>query len=104
MHLSDQTLGEFAVRTLTGLVVLVVAAILVTDYRGFLTSYARGCWRFYQRPSYRRLFLWTSRSRAYYGDEARVRRTLRLVAVPGLVIGVLILSLEFVSLATGHVS
>ena len=83
---------------------LVVAAILVTDYRGFLTSYARGCWRFYQRPSYRRLFLWTSRSRAYYGDEARVRRTLRLVAVPGLVIGVLILSLEFVSLATGHVS
>ena len=57
MHLSDQTLGEFAVLTLTGLVVLVVERqSSVTDYRSFLTTYARGCWRFYQRPSYRRLF------------------------------------------------
>jgi hypothetical protein len=104
MHLSDQSPGEFAALTLTSLAVLVAAAILVTDYRGVLTSYARRCWRFYQRPSYRRLFLWTSRSRAYYADEARVRRTLRLAAVPGLVMGVLILLFEFVSLATGHVS
>jgi hypothetical protein len=104
MQPSDQALGEFAVLTLTGLAVLVVAAILVTDYRGSLTSYARSCWRFYQRPSYRRLFLWTSRSRAYHADEARVRRTLRLVAVSGLVMGVLILSFEFGSLVTGHVT
>ena len=103
MQPSDQTLGEFAGLTLTGLAVLVVAAILVTDYRGSLTSYARSCWRFYQRAWYRRLFLWTSRSRAYYADGARVRRTLWLVAVFGLAMGVLILSIEFVSLVTGHV-
>ena len=103
MQPSDQTLGEFAGLTLTGLAVLVVAAILVTDYRGSLASYARSCRRFYQRPWYRRLFLWTSRSRAYYADEARVRRTLWLVAVFWLAMGVLILSIEFVSLVTGHV-
>lgn len=103
MQASDQTLGEFAVLTLAGLAVLVVAAILVLDYRGSLTSYAHSCWRFYQRPSYRRLFLWTSRSRAYYADEARVRRTLRLVAAGGLVMGVLILVVEFGALVTGHV-
>ena len=103
MQASDQTLGEFAVLTLTGLAVLVAAAILVADYRGSLTSYAHSCWWFYQRPWYRRLFLPTSRSRAYYADEARVRRTLRLVAVLGLVMGVFDLSIEFVSLVTGHV-
>jgi hypothetical protein len=104
MQPSDQTLGEFAVLTLTGLAVLVVAAILVADYRGSLTGYAHSCWRFYQRPLYRRLFLWTSRSRAYSADEARLRRTLRLVAVLGLAMGVLILSIEFGALVTGHVS
>lgn len=103
MQLSDQTLGEFAVLTLTGLAVLVAVAILVTDYRGSLTSYAHSCWRFYQRPLYRRLFLWISRSLAYSADETRVRRTLRLVAVLGLAMGVLILSFEFGSLVTGHV-
>ncbi len=76
---------------------------MVTDHRGSLTSYARACWRFYQRPSYRRLFLWTSRSRARCADEARARRTVRLMAVFWLVAGVLILSLEFGSLVTGHV-
>jgi hypothetical protein len=47
---SDQTLAEFAALTFTGVAVSVAAAILVTDYRGFLTSYARGCRRFYQCP------------------------------------------------------
>ena len=103
MQLSDQTLVEFAVLTLTGIVVSAVAALLVTDYRGSLTSYAHRYWRFYQRPWYQRLFLWTSSSRARYADEARVRRTLRLAAVPGLAMGVFILSIEFSALVTGHV-
>jgi hypothetical protein len=102
MQPSGQPPAEFAVLTLTGLAVSVAAAILVTDYRGFLTSYARACWRFYQRPWYRRLFLWTSRSRAYYSDEARVQRTLRFVAVAGLVMGILLLSIEFAVLVTGQ--
>jgi hypothetical protein len=100
MRPSGQPPAELAVLTLTGLAVSVAAAILVTDYRGFLTSYARACWRFYQRPWYRRLFLRTSRSRAYYSDEARVQRTLRLVAVAGLAMGVLLLSIEFGVLVT----
>jgi hypothetical protein len=104
MQPSGQTLAEFAVVTLTGLAVSVVATILVTDYRGSLTSYAHSCWRFYQRPWYRRLFLWTSQSRAYYAHEARLRRTLRLVAFSGLAMGVLILSIEFGVLVTGHVT
>ena len=103
MQPAGQTLGEFAVLTLTGLAVLVVGVILVTDYRGSLTRYARSCWRFYQRPWYRRLFLWTSRSRAYCASEARVRRTVRLLAVSWLATGVLIVSFELGSLVTGHV-
>jgi hypothetical protein len=103
MQLSDQTLAEFAVLTLTGIAVSVVAAILVTDYRGSLSSYARGCWRFYQRRWYQRLFVWTFRARAYYADEARIRRTLRLVAASGLAMGVFIISIEFGVLVTGHV-
>ena len=102
MQSSGQPPAEFAVLTLTGLAVSMAAAILVMDYRGSLTSYAHACWRFYQRPWYRRLFLRTSRSRAYYSDEARVRRTLRLVAVAGLVMGVLLLSIEFGVLVTGQ--
>ena len=74
MQLSDQTLGEFAVLMVAGVLVSVAAAIMVTDYRGFLTSYAHSCWRFYQRRWYQRLFLRTSWSRAYYADETRVRR------------------------------
>jgi hypothetical protein len=103
MQLSDQTLAEFAVLTLTGLAVSAVAALLVTDCRGTLTGYAHRCWRFYQRPWYQRLFLWTSSSRARYGDEARVRRTMRLTAVPGLAMGTFVLSIEFSALVTGHV-
>lgn len=103
MQLSDQTLGEFAVLMVTGILVSVAAAIMVTDYRGFLTSYAHSCWRFYQHRWYQRLFLWTSSSRAYYADEGRVRRTFRLVAVLGLAMGVLVLAIEFAALFTGHV-
>jgi multidrug efflux pump subunit AcrB len=103
MEMSDQTLAEFAVLAVTGIVVSAVAAIMVTDYRGSLTRYAHSCWRVYQRRWYRRLFLWTSSSRAHYTDEARVRRTLRLVAVPGLAMGVLFLVIEFAALFTGHV-
>jgi hypothetical protein len=103
MEMSDQTLAEFAVLAVTGIVVSVVAAIMVTDFRGSLTRYARSCWRLYQHRWYQRLFLWTSSSRAHFADEARVRRTLRVVAVPGLAIGVLVLAVEFAALFTGHV-
>ncbi len=50
MQLSDQTLFEFAVLTLSGIVWLVVTALLVTDYRGTLTSCTHRCWLTYQRP------------------------------------------------------
>jgi hypothetical protein len=104
MGTSDQALVEFAVLAVTGIVVSAVAASMVTDYRGSLTRYAHSCWRFYQRRWYQRLFLWTSSSRAHYADEAWVRRTLRLGAIPGLAIGALILAIEFVALFTGHVT
>ena len=103
MEMSDQTLAEFAVLAVAGVVVSAVAAIMVMDYRGLLTRYARSCWRFYQHRWYQRLFLWTSSSRAHYADETRVRRTLRLVAVAGLAVGVLVLAIEFAALFTGHV-
>ena len=104
MKMSDQTLAEFAVLTVAGIVVSAVAGIMVTDYRGSLTRYAHRCWRTYQHRWYQRLFLWTASSRAHYADEARVRRTLRLVAVPGLAIGLLVLAVEFAALFTGHVT
>jgi hypothetical protein len=103
MQLSDQTLVEFAVLTLTGIVVSAVGALLVTDYRGFLTSYAHKCSRFYQRPWYSRLFLWTSSSRARHADEVRVRRDLRLAFVPWLPMGAFVLWIEFSALVAGHV-
>ena len=103
MEMSDQTLGEFAVLAVTGIAVSAVAAIMVTDYRGSLTRYAHSCWRFYQHRWYQRLFLWTSSSRAHFADEARVRRTLRVVAVLGLAVGVLVLVIESAALFTGHV-
>ena len=34
MQLSDQTLAEFAVLTVTGILVSAAAAIMVADYRG----------------------------------------------------------------------
>jgi hypothetical protein len=101
MEMSDQTLVEFAVLAVTGIVVSAVAAIIVMDYRGSLTRYAHSCWRFYQRRWYQRLFLWTCSSRAQAADEAWVRRTLRLVAVLGLAVGVLVLALEFAALSRG---
>lgn len=103
MQMSDQPLAQFAVLMVTGLVLAAVAAIMVTDYRGLLTRYAHSCWRIYQHRWYQRLFLWTSASRARYADEAWVRRTLRLVAVPGLAMGVFVLAIELAALFTGHV-
>jgi hypothetical protein len=69
MQLSDQTLVEFAVLTLTGIVWSVVTAMLVRDYRGALTSYTHRCWLTYQRPWYQRTFLRTASSRARHADE-----------------------------------
>lgn len=103
MHLSDQTLIEFAVLALGGIVLSLASALLLTDYRGHLTRYARKCWQFYQQSWYQRLFLWTPSSRAHYADEAYVRRTLRLAAVPGLAMGLFFISVELMALITGHV-
>jgi len=80
MQLSDQTLFEFAVLTLSGIVWSAVTALLVTDYRGTLTSYTHSCWLTYQRPWYQRTFLRTASSRARHADENRLRRTFRIVA------------------------
>jgi hypothetical protein len=85
----------------SGIVVSAVAVIMVTDYRGLLTSYAHSCWRFYQRRWYQRLFLWTSSSRAHCADEARVRRAVRLVAFSWLAMGELVLATELAALFTG---
>jgi hypothetical protein len=104
MQLSDQTLFEFVVLSLSGIVWSVVTALLVTDYRGTLTSYAQRCWLIYQRPWYQRAFLRTASSRARHTDENRLRRTFRIVAVIGLAVGVFVLSIEFSALVTGHVS
>jgi hypothetical protein len=104
MQLSDQTLFQFAVLTLIGIIWSFVTALLVTDYRGVLTSYTHRCRLTYERQWYQRTFLWTASSRARYTDENRLRRTLRIVAVIGLAMGVFVLSIEFSALATGHVS
>jgi hypothetical protein len=104
MRLPDQTLVQFAVLTLAGVVWSVVTALLVRDHRGVLTSYTHKCWLTYQRPWYQRTFLWTASSRARSADEVRLRRTFRIVAVLGLGMGVLLLSLELSTLIGGHVS
>jgi hypothetical protein len=104
MELSGQTLAEFAVLTVAGIVMSAVAALLVTDYRGFLASYTHRCWLFYQRPWYRRAFLWTPSSRAFCADEDQLRRTFRVVAFSGLAMGVFILSVELIAVVTGHVT
>ena len=103
MQLSDQTLFQFAVLTLSGIIWSAVTALLVTDYRGTLTGCTHRFRLTYQRRWYQRTFLWTASSRARYADENRLRRTLRIVAVTGLAVGVFILSIEFSALVTGHV-
>jgi hypothetical protein len=97
MQMSDQTLGEFIVLTLAGIAMLAGSALLVTDYRGFLTSYARRCWRSYQGAPLRLFY------RDYYADEHGVRRSFRKISVAGLVMGAFFLSVELAALVTGHV-
>lgn len=41
MQLSDQTLVEFAILMLTGIIWSTGMVLLVMDYRGFLTSYTQ---------------------------------------------------------------
>jgi hypothetical protein len=98
MQISDQTFGEFVVLTLASMIMLAGSAVLVTDYRGFLTSYARRCWCSYQSS-----FLWAW-YRNYYADEDQVRRSFRKISVAGLVMGALFLSAELAALVTGHVT
>lgn len=104
MELSGQTLGEFAVLTVTGIVMCAVTAFMVTDYRGVLTKYTHRCWVSYQHAWYRRTFLPMSPSRAFCADEDRLRRTFRGHALFGLAMGVLVLSVELIAVVTGHVT
>ncbi len=104
MNQSNQTLFQFAVLSLSGIVWLVAMVLLAMDYRGVLTSYAHRCRLVYQRRWYQRTFLWTAASRARNTDESWLRRTFRIVAVIGFAMGLFILSIEFGTLVTGHVS
>lgn len=79
-------------------VVSTFALVMVLDYRGLLTKFARHLWRTYQRPS-----PWGARMRAYYGDEATVRRHGRKAAFLMLLIGAAVLSFGLDALASGHV-
>jgi hypothetical protein len=100
---SDQTLGEFVVLTLTGIIVSALSGLAVTDYRGLLTRYAHRCWLLYQRPWYRRTFVWGTRSGVFHSDEHQLRRTVRVVAVLGTAMGLLVIAVESIALVTGNV-
>jgi hypothetical protein len=104
MALSNQPLTQFAVLLLTGTVMSLLCVVLTFDFRGYLTRYSHRLWRSYQKPWYQKTFLWTKRSRTFYGDEAKIRTTIRVVAVFGLAMGLLIFAVEFVALVTGHVT
>lgn len=103
MKLVNQTLPESAILGGGGLILVVVASLLITDYRGLLTSYVHRCWLVYQRRWYQRTFLWAGWSRAASGDEARLRRQFLALAVIGLVMGLCLLGVEATAAATGHV-
>jgi hypothetical protein len=103
MGLENQTLIEFVVLTLTGLAWSTFNVVLLTDYRGLLTSHVRRSLRYYRRRWVRRTFLWARADRARYTDEAWLRRHVRVGAWVGLVPGALVLLLELLALASGHV-
>ena len=84
--------------TTVGTAMLVYSALLVTNFRGFLTWYARRCWHWYQKP-----FLGAF-ARDFYADEDHVRRTFRRLSVLGLGMGVFFLFVEITALVTGHVA
>lgn len=104
MRLVNQPPTQFAVLMLTGIIVSAVTSALLTNYRGLLTSYAHRLWRQYQKPWYQKAFLWTRRQRAHYSDEAKIRRTMRVVAGFGAAMGIFFIVIEFTALVTGHVT
>lgn len=71
--LSNQPTAQFAVLAFTGGTIFVLTALLVTDFRGFLTWYAHRCWQKFQEPSYRKALVWTRWQRHNYADEHKVR-------------------------------
>ena len=78
--------------------------LMITDYRGFLTNYTHQCWLYYQRSWYQRIFRWSVNRRRLYADEAVLRRHFRVMAIPGIVMGLFFVTVEFAALITGHVA
>jgi hypothetical protein len=103
MTLSSQPVAQFAVLVFTGGAIFVLTALLVTDFRGFLTWYAHRCWQKFQDPSYRRALAWTRWQRESYADEHKVRVIARGVSGLGLAMGTFLLVIEAGAAATGHV-
>jgi hypothetical protein len=102
--LASQSPTEVAVLFLTGIIMSMVTAVLLTDYRNLLTKYAQQLVRSYQSPLYQKVFLWTKRQRTAVSDEGKVRTTIRAVAAVGSVFGIVIVVIEIAALVTGHVT
>jgi len=103
MNFSDQPVAQFAVLTVAGSAVFVLTALLVTDYRGFLTWYAHRCWQKFQEPSNRKALVWTRWQRDNYADEHKVRGIARGLGSFGLAMGIFLLVIEVAAAVTGHV-
>ncbi len=95
MTLTNQSIGEFAVLTVTSVVLLGVSTALLLNFRGVLTRYAHYVWSFYQRPRWR----WM-----HPGTEKRDRIGIRLASAVGLAMGSFIFGVEMAALASGHVA
>jgi hypothetical protein len=102
--LQNQSLPEFAILGTGGIGLLVFMVLMLTDYRGFLTNYTHQCWLYYQRSWYQRIFRWSVNRRRLYADEAVLRRHFRVMAIPGIVMGLFFVTVEFAALITGHVA
>jgi hypothetical protein len=103
MTLGSQPVAQFAVLAVAGSAIFVLTAVLVTDFRGFLTWYTHRCWQKFQEPSYRKALAWTRWQRDSYADEHKVRGIARGVSGLGLVMGTFLLVIEVAAVATGHV-
>jgi hypothetical protein len=93
---AEQSTVQFAIVTICGAATCTWSGVLITDYRGHLTSYTRRTWKAWQRPLLQK---WSR-----YPDETSVRKQTRRFAMLGALVGSLILILELTALATGHIN
>jgi hypothetical protein len=89
-----ESIGEFIVLFLTGVVLVSVSTALVIDFHSFATQYARHLQAWYDRPRWRWLHPTT---------ETQDRVGIRLASGLGLAMGVFIVAVEVAALASGHV-